>query len=161
MSNSLREQLIKAGLRPAKKKKPARKRGTGRAGKRGDGSREMSLASAYAAREREERRREAQRKRDKQREDAIRQRQNRELEALLEGRTLNDPDAEIPRHFRDGERITRIYVTGAQRDLLAENRLGIVKLRRRYFLVDPETLEAATRVKPDCVVDLSGEAEPD
>lgn len=167
MSNSLRDQLLKAGFRPTPKSKPPAPGGK-RANKRRKAkpppqspSGEISLSRAYAERDRQEQRLEAQRKREKQREDAIRRRQNEELEALLKDRTLNDPEAEIPRHFQDGGRITRIYVTEAQREELAQRTLGIVKLRRRYLLVTADTLAEAVGIKPDCAVNLANETESD
>lgn len=166
MSDSLRDQLIKAGLKPAAKpksgKKKQRRRGGAKPGKgNGASDQSISLARAYALREKEEKRREAERKRAKQREDELRRRQNEQLDAFLKDKALNDPDAEIPRHFQDGDRITRIYVTEAQRDALAKRRLGIIKLRRRYLLVDTDTLAEARHIKPDCVVDLGNEADAD
>ena len=91
--------------------------------------------------------------------DAERKRQNDELQKLLDGKSLNDPNAEIARHFQDGERITRIYVNAEQQAGLAQGRLGIVKLRRRYWLVQRDVAGQAAKIKPDAVIDLSKEAE--
>lgn len=161
MTDSLKDQLIKAGFKASPKPKPksrprpkARKRGR-KAAKEGGG--EISLAAAYAAKEKTERGEEARRKAEKMRLDAERKRQNDALQALLDGKARNDPEAEIPRHFRDGDRITRIYVTPEQQQGLADGRLGIVKLRRRYWLVDDAVAREAAGIKPDAVMDLSGE----
>lgn len=167
MGDSLKDQLIKAGLKPGprpasrdkkvrRKPKPAKRA----ASRPADGG-GISLARAYEAREKEEQRRELERKRAKQREDALRREQNAKLDELLQGRALNDPEAEIVRHFQDRDRITRLYVTERQRDALANGELGIVKLRRRYLLVDADTLAEAVRVKPDCAVDLGREVDPE
>ncbi len=172
MTDSLRDQLLKAGFKPAQKARPERKgprkappgdrkRGKKPAGKprRGNGGGDISLAAAYAAKARDERRADDLRKAEKMRLDAERKRQNDELQALLDGRTLNDPEADIPRHFQDGERITRIYVTGEQQQALAEGRLGIIKLRRRYLLAERDLVDRAASIKADAVIDLSGETE--
>lgn len=165
MTDSLKDQLLKAGFKPAAKPKSkpkprprARGRNPGRQpGKGRGGPGEISLAAAYAAKEKSEQSEEAMRKAEKMRLDAERKKQNDQLKALLEGRTHNDPEAEIPRHFRDGDRITRIYVTPEQQDGLADGSLGIVKLRRRYWLVSEEVARRAAKIKPDAVVDLSSE----
>lgn len=165
MTDSLKDQLIKAGFKAAPKQKPKQKsKPRPKTGKRqrhsekaGNGAGEISLAAAYAAKEKTEHREEATRKAEKMRLDAERKRQNDQLQVLLEGQTRNDPDAEIARHFRDGDRITRIYVTSEQQAGLAEGRLGIVKLRRRYWLVPEEVARQAAKIKPDAVMDLSSE----
>lgn len=170
MTESLRDQLIKAGFKPKPKPKTgqkppgrARKRkakgaggkGTGRG--KGDGQ-GISLAAAYAAKEKSEQRDQELRKAEKMRLDAERRRQNDKLRELLDGKALNDPNAEIARHFQDGERITRIYVTPEQQQGLADGNLGIVKLRRRYWLVGSDIARQASAIKPDAVIDLSNEA---
>lgn len=166
MTDSLRDQLIKAGFKPAPKPKPktGRKASAGKAGRggkqprRGRGS-DISLAAAYAAKEKASRKDQELRKAEKMRLDAERKRQNDQLQVLLDGKALNTSDADIPRHFQDGGRITRIYVTEEQQQGLAEGRLGIVKLRRRYWLVDQRIVEQAAGIKPDAVIDLSSEAD--
>lgn len=163
MTDSLKDQLIKAGFKPDSKpqSKPKPRSGSRKRGRRpgngGGSAEEISLAAAYAAKEKTEQREEATRKAEKMRLDAERKRQNDRLQALLEGKTRNDPEAEIPRHFRDGDRITRIYVTPEQQEGLAEGALGIVKLRRRYWLVRDEVAREAAKIKPDAVMDLSDE----
>lgn len=115
----------------------------GRRGKdpRGPDSRsqeEIDLAKAYALRARAEQREREERQR-LERETAERRRRQREaLAALLEGRTLNQADAEEVRHFEYGGKIRRVYVTAAQLVDLNEGRLGVVQLRGGYLLVDRE-----------------------
>lgn len=167
MTDSLKDQLIKAGFKAPPKPKPkpksAPRKGPGarrrsrRSGKEADAHGEISLAAAYAAKQKTEQNDEAKRKSEKMRLDAERKRQNDQLQALLEGKARNDPEAEIPRHFQDGDRITRIYVTPDQQAGLARGALGIVKLRRRYWLVDDEVARQAAKIKPDAVMDLSSE----
>lgn len=166
MTDSLRDQLIKAGFKPAPKPKPdhkgqprKRKSGRGPGRRRRDGGDDISLAAAYAAKQKAERRDEELDKAEKARRDAERKRQNDELQVLLDGKALNDAQADIPRHFQDGERITRLYVTADQQQGLADGRLGIVKLRRRYWLVEAEIARRAATIKPDAVIDLSAEIE--
>ncbi len=165
MTDSLKDQLLKAGFKPSPKPKPKnpqkssrprtrkRMRGPGKT----DAGGEISLAAAYAAKEKTEQREDAARKAEKMRLDAERKRQNDQLQALLDGKARNDPEAEIARHFRDGDRITRIYVTPEQQKGLATGELGIVKLRRRYWLVEDRVAKQAAQIKPDAVMDLSGE----
>lgn len=154
MGESLRDQLLKAGLKEQLHQRKRKKRRPGSAGKRKG---EPSLAKAWAARERTERQEQTRHKQAKLEDQARRKRQNDAVKAVVEKRTLNDPEADIARHFRDGGRITRLYVTAEQQRGLAEGRLGIVKLRGRYLLADADTIEQVRGIKPDAVIDLSSE----
>jgi len=59
---------------------------------------------------------------------------------------LNDPAAEIARHFDYGGKIKRIYVTGAQLKLLNAGELGVVQLDGRYLVVDAALLAQAEAI---------------
>ncbi len=135
------------------KPRMARKKKTGRKGS-GD------LASAYAARKRAE---EAEKERKKQARVADqekRRKRNLELDKLVEGRILNDEQAEIPRYFEHLGKIRRVMVTPQQRQAINEGQLGVVGLRGRYLVVDPETYAAYKEKAGDLVPDLSGK-EPE
>ncbi|MFZ5662430.1 MAG: DUF2058 domain-containing protein [Pseudomonadota bacterium] len=185
MSNSLRDQLMGLGFKPLPKseRKPEQKGGGGRPQARSrpgaspaqKPSRphppkpprepgEIDLAKAYALRaQREQEERLAAQKAKE--EEARRRREARaKLAELLKGRTLNDPDAEIARHFEYGGKIKRIYVNAEQLRALNAGELGVVQLDGRYLLVTAATLAEAEAVFPPCValkVDPNAPAEDD
>ena len=171
MSDSLRDQLLGLGFKPAPKpenKKPDRNKaerrpgqgpahkqaqrpidpgrqqrppaGKGKPGGNVRSREDMDLAKAYAIR--------AQREKDERIEaERVRQEQARErreakakLAELLKDKALNDPAAEIARHFDYGGKIKRIYVTADQFKALNLGELGVVQLDGRYLLVSAEVL---------------------
>ena len=129
----------KGGKPPAQ----ARRGGTGRG--------EIDLAKAYAIRAQKEKDERIAAEKEKQ-EQARRRREARaKLAAMVEGKVLNDPDAEIARHFEYGGKIKRIYVTEAQLRELNAGALGVLQLNGRYLLVDAGVLAAAEQVFPEAV----------
>ncbi|HZH44539.1 MAG TPA: DUF2058 family protein [Lysobacter sp.] len=194
MSNSLRDQLMGLGFKPLPKaeRKPEQgkpKTGKGQAphmppgaprggqGPRPQGHKaqghkprpprtaeEIDLAKAYALRaQREQEERLAAQKAKE--EEARRRREARaKLGELLKGATLNDPEADIARHFEYGGKIKRIYVNAAQLRALNAGELGVVQLDGRYLLVSAETLVQAEAIFPQCValkVDPNASPEED
>ena len=156
MSDSLKDQLLGLGFKPAPKPErrpapkpsphPARsgpKAGQGR-GKPRPSAEEMDLAKAFALRSAQEKREREQAEREKQ-EKALAKRQAKEAVArLLEGQALNSDTAEIARHFMYGGKIKRIYVTPEQLAALNAGELGIVQFNGRYCLV-PKDVALAVR----------------
>lgn len=155
MSESLRDQLLKAGLKQrsgaACKPTPRRQKPLK--------TRDIDLARAYAARHKAETKEKLEQRQTKARRNAERKKQNDALTTLLKDSALNDPQAEIARHFMDGNRITRIYVTELQRRQLAGGHIGIVKLRGRYLLIDANKFGRIRKIKSDALIDLSGETD--
>lgn len=165
MSDSLRDQLLKAGFAPKKpdprprpdsrakhpQRPPATPKPRGPGGAPRDRS-EIDLAKAYALRERTER--EAREK--QQREAELRAREKRErrqkVGALLEGQSLNDAAAEIPRHFPHANKIRRIYVTPEQLPRLNGGELAVVQFAGRYVLVTREVALAIQAADADALV---------
>jgi uncharacterized protein YaiL (DUF2058 family) len=159
MSESLRDQLLKSGIArqiktetrakpnkherrpsPHPQQPPKRERS------------EIDLAKAYAIRDSTER---AERDRV-QREAEQRAREKKErrqkLASLLDGKALNKPDADIPRHFPHANKIRRIYVTADQLPRLNGGELGVVQLAGRYLLVPAETARAARDIDAESLV---------
>lgn len=184
MSDTLKDQLLALGFKPVAKApapapraagKPAPKPAPGRdprgerpGGPRGQrkqrpgGPREPDLAQAWAARARDER---AERERIK-REAEAQAREKRErkakLQALLEGKAVNDAGADVARHFPHGGKIRRIYVTAAQLPRLNGGELGVVQHLGRYLLVERAVALAAAEVAPECLLLLPDpDAVPD
>lgn len=191
MSDSLRDQLMNLGFKPLPKaeRKPEPRQGAkphgkpgkpahgkghaqGRPGGRPDARRsrpprsaeEIDLAKAYALRaQREQEERLAAQKAKE--EEARRRREARaKLAELLRDKVLNDPDADIARHFPYGGKIKRIYVNADQLRALNAGELGVVQQDGRYLLVSAETLAEAEAIFPPCValkVDPNADAGDD
>ena len=169
MSDSLRDQLLGLGFKPAPKpeKKPEASRrpappkpGAPRPGATGRGKprpaqgrtrEDIDLAKAYAIRAQKEKDERIEAERVKQEEARQRREARARLAEALKDKALNDPQAEIARHFPYGGKIKRIYVTPAQLQALNAGELGVVQLDGRYVLVDAPMLEQAEAIFPPAV----------
>lgn len=125
---------------------------------------DIDLAKAYAIR--------AQREKDERiaaeqaKQEAARQRREAKarLAVLLKDKALNDPAADIARHFDYGGKIKRIHVTTEQLKALNAGELGVVQLDGRYVLVTASMLAEAESIFAQAValkVDLSATASDD
>lgn len=164
MSDTLRDQLLGLGFKPApkpEKPKPS-PRPEQRGGKSGapvsrppHGGRpkaakpargEMDLAKAYAIRAQKEKDERIAAERERQLEAQRRREGKQKLADLLKGASLNDAAAEIARHFEYGGKIRRIYVTADQLKALNAGELGVVQQGGRYHLVTAENARAADAI---------------
>ena len=68
-----------------------------------------------------------------------------------EGKALNDPAAEIARHFEYGGKIKRVHVNEAQLKALNAGELGVVQVNGRYVLLDAALLAQAEAIFPQAV----------
>ena len=107
---------------------------------------EIDLAKAYAIRAQREKDERIAAERQKQEEARQRREAKAALGELLKDKGLNDPAAEIARHFEYGGKIKRIHVTGAQLKALNAGELGVVQLDGRYLLVDAALLAQAEAI---------------
>ena len=181
MSNALREKLLALGFKPApvpvpapaearprrqkapedrRTKAPERRAGAssprenkapGRRSAARSRSEEIDLARAYALRRRQEQAEQAAAERERQETARRRREAKARLAELLRDQTLNDPAAEIARHFPYGGRIKRIHVTEAQLRALNAGELGVVQLQGRYLLVSADVLAEAEAIVPEAV----------
>lgn len=165
--DTLRDQLLNLGFKPSsrpgpgdgkKAKMPPR---DGRTGKRHgpasaasaspSGRREskhryrddIDLAKAYAIRAQKEKDERIEAERLKQEQARQRREAKARLAESLQGQALNDPNAEIARHFTYGGKIKRIYVNPEQLRQLNAGQLGVVQLDGRYLLVSAQALARA------------------
>jgi uncharacterized protein YaiL (DUF2058 family) len=178
MSDSLRDQLLGLGFKPAPK--PARQEKAEKAGKptrptpklgqvarkeRGRAkSAEMDLAKAYAIRAKKEKDERIAAERAKQEEARRRREAKARLAELVSGKALNAAGADIARHFPYGGKIKRIYVTAEQLKQVNAGELGVLQLDGRYLLVTAEVLMQAEAVFPQAValkMDPDAPAEKD
>ena len=197
MTDSLRDQLLGLGFKPAPapERKPERKgerkpernderkhvRNDRRPGakavgkpastaRRGDQRRQpqarsqMDLGKAYALRAQQEKQERIEAERQKQEQARQRREAKARLAELLQGKALNDPAAEITRHFDYGGKIKRIHVNADQLKALNAGLLGVVQLDGRYLLVDASLLAEAEAVFAPAIalkVDPSAPASDD
>ena len=174
MSDSLRDQLLGLGFKPAPKpeRKPdARKPGPrppgkgaspprdGQAGKlrpshaqgqaqarKPRSQEDIDLAKAYAIRAQREKDERIEAERVKQEEARLRREAKAKLEAFLKDKALNDAEADIARHFPYGGKIKRIYVNADQLKALNAGDLGVVQQNGRYVLVTSAVLAEAEAI---------------
>jgi uncharacterized protein YaiL (DUF2058 family) len=164
MADSLRDQLLKSGLvqkikSEAKPERPQRVQPAKAAPKpqrppppKALSQSEVDLARAYALRAQQEKqeREHAQREAEK----AAREKKERKqkLAALLDGKSLNLADADVPRHFPHGNKIRRVYCTPGQLVQLNRGELAVVQLAGRYLLVLRGVALQAQAIQPETLV---------
>ena len=112
---------------------------------------EIDLAKAYAIRAQKEKDERIEAERLKQEQARERREAKAKLAELLKDQGLNDPAAEIARHFDYGGKIKRIHVTPAQLKALNAGELGVVQLDGRYLLVTASLLEQAAAIFPPAI----------
>lgn len=177
MSDSLRNQLLGLGFKPAPKPerkkdsrpsgrphgggnggKGAKSSGNGRPaggkpkhGKPARSREDIDLAKAYAIRAQKEKDERIEAERLKQEEARKRREARAKLEELLKDKVLNQAEADIARHFPYGGKIKRIYVTADQLKALNAGELGVVQLNGRYLLVAAATLQQAEAIFPQSI----------
>ena len=112
---------------------------------------DIDLAKAYAIRAQKEKDDRIEAERLKQEEARVRREAKTRVEELLKGKSLNDPNAEIARHFPYGGKIKRIHVNAEQLKALNAGELGVVQQNGRYLLVTAALLAEAEGIFPACV----------
>jgi uncharacterized protein YaiL (DUF2058 family) len=125
---------------------------------------EMDLAKAYAIRAQREKDERIEAERVRQEEARVRREAKAKLAEFLKDKPLNDPAAEIARHFPYGGKIKRVHVTEAQLKALNAGELGVVQDGGRYLLVDAATLAEAEAIFPAAIalkVDPDAPADSD
>ena len=152
-----RPRNAQAPLGPAKPSMgPHRRPGAGRTRE------DIDLAKAYAIRAQREKDERIETERQKQEEARKRREAKVQLEGLLKDKALNDPTAEIARHFDYGGKIKRVYVNAAQLKALNAGQLGVVQMGGRYVLVEADLLAqaeaifapaVALKINPDAMTD--------
>lgn len=168
MSESLRDQLLKAGLGKKPKtetKAPAPKpqRPPPQSPPKPRGA-EVDLARAYAQRAQLERNEREQAQREAERVARERKEAKRKLTELLGNKALNSADADVPRHFPHGNKIRRVYCTKEQLEKLNRGDLAIVQLAGRYLLVERSVALQAQAIHAESLVllcDPNAPAEDD
>jgi uncharacterized protein YaiL (DUF2058 family) len=156
LTNSLHEQLLKAGLVDEKKLQRAKKSKQRKEKEQRHSkvkSQDESARLARQARAAEaERNRELNRRRQ---EEAQRKALQAQVRQLVEQNRVDLEGGEIPYHFDDQGKIRRVYVTDKLHGQLSQGRLGIVKSAGRYALVPSAICEKIRERDAACVILLN------
>ena len=107
---------------------------------------EIDLAKAYAIRAQREKDERIEAERQKQEQARERREAKARLAELVKDQALNDPAADIARHFDYGGKIKRIHVTATQLKALNAGELGVIQLDGRYLLVTAALLAQAEAI---------------
>jgi uncharacterized protein YaiL (DUF2058 family) len=106
----------------------------------------MDLGKAFALRAQAEKDARIAAEAQRQEEARLRREARAALGEFLKDKVLNDPGADIARHFPYGGKIKRIHVTAEQLAALNRGELGVLQQDGRYLLVDKATLDEAERI---------------
>ncbi|HMB56388.1 MAG TPA: DUF2058 family protein [Arenimonas sp.] len=131
--------------RPRDASRPSSARGPRPSAPRRDQA-EIDLGKAYAIRAQKEKDERIEAERLKQEEAKQRREAKAKLAELLAGKALNDPAAEIVRHFEYGGKIKRVYVNAEQLKALNVGELGVVQDGGRYLIVSAAVLAEAETI---------------
>jgi len=112
---------------------------------------EFDLGKAYALRAQKEKDDRIETERLKQEEAKLRREAKAKLAILLKDQALNDPAAEIARHFEYGGKIKRIHVSAEQLRALNAGELGVAQMDGRYLLIPMPLLLEAEAIFPASV----------
>jgi uncharacterized protein YaiL (DUF2058 family) len=167
MSLSLKDQLIAAGFVKKSPDKPSPKAeqkappspNKPKAKNAANTSAEPTLEALYQARAKAEAAEVAERKRHAQEKEREAAERKRAVRALIDGKDLQQKDAEIARHFEYGRKIRRIYLLAPQREDLNAGRLGVVQFEGKFYLLDAATVEQVKTIAPQFVALLGASEE--
>ncbi len=129
----------------------------------------MDLGKAYALRAQKEKDDRIAAEKAKQDAARIRREARAALAVFLREKGLNDPNAELTRHFEYGGKIKRIHVNADQLKALNGGELGVVQNEGRYLLVSADVLDQASllfaeaialRVDPNAATEDDPYADP-
>lgn len=162
MSDSLRDQLLKAGFAPPRKEpqRAPEKRGRrdGHAAqpheekaKQPPRTHDVDLARAYAIRAQAEKAEREAAQREAQKQAQERKERKRRLHELLQGQALNLAEADHARHFEHAGKIRRIHVGAEQLAALNRGELGVVVQAGRFVLVTREIALRAGEITGEAV----------
>jgi len=141
VGNSLRDQLLEAGLvdkQQVKQVRASKRKQNKQVGGKERADAEGRQRARQAAAEKARRDNELNRRR---REEARRKAEANELRQLIHANRIPRGEGDLAYSFLDGGSIKRIYVTADQQRRLAQGRLAVVRQDTGFELVSPETAE--------------------
>ncbi len=155
MGNSLRDQLLKAGLVNKSKVQQAKKQS--RKKKRAKGGEPDRIQQAVNQAQQEKAARDRELNRQKEIKQAAKARQGL-LKDFVAKNKLNDPKAEDPFNFVHDGAVKRLHVNEKQRERLAAGQLAIVCVAERYYLMESGVADKMADMSPGLFV-FKAEAE--
>lgn len=159
MGNSLKEQLLKAGLVDKSRVQQAKKQSRKRRRNQGAAARPDGVARAVARAQAEKEARDRELNRQRELKQAAKARKIL-LKQFVGQNMVNDRTAEEPYHFVHGGSIKRLYVNPKQRVKLGAGELAIVCVAERYYLMAATTAKKVLEMAPDTFVFIPQEEEP-
>lgn len=147
MSESLRDQLLKAGFvnQVRQEKRDGEGKGKPSGGKpQGHGGKpsaprhrleDIDLAKAYAIRAQTEANERKRTQQEAEEQARLRRERKQKIQQLVYGKALNKAETDRVRNFEYGGKIRRIHVDAAQLAALNAGELGVVQQAGRYLLV--------------------------
>ena len=84
-----------------------------------------------------------------------------EIKALIEAASVKDFVGEVSFNFMIGERIRQIFVTESAQKSIVAGELAITRLNRETHLIPPETAKQVKALNPNWLIVLNGEASGD
>ncbi|MEM9601746.1 MAG: DUF2058 family protein [Pseudomonadota bacterium] len=172
MAESLREQLVKAGLatreradrleqpKRHKSKKQAQSKAKRRGGKRPDG-RNAQRKPGTGGKARGAQAKAHPRTVADDPALAEKRRIKSEIKALIEAASVADFVGELSFNFLIGERIRQIFLTEAAHKSVVSGELAITRLNRETHLIPPDVAERVKALNPNWLIVHNGEASGD
>jgi len=155
VSNSLQDQLLKAGLVNAQKLKQI-KTDKRKENKRTDGNPQVMAEIRQRLQAQSEEKARHDRELNRQREEEMRRREEENaIRQLIHSQRLPRAGADIAFNFQDGNRLRRLYVTGEQQRALVAGRLALVRQDAEVELVPRLLAEKLLAKNPALVVVLN------
>jgi hypothetical protein len=165
MSNSLQDELLKAGLIDQSKIDQARK------AKKAQQKRKPAVKKAQRAkpevdpevRRQQEEKAARDRELNQQREEVRRQREvNAQVRQLVSRNRhpRRESEDDIPFHFDNKGKIKRLFVSREVHQMITERKLVIVNDNGQFELVPPSIAEKIRQRNPSLVIDLPEERKP-
>jgi len=135
----------------ANKPQTSKPKAPGRHAGRPRSQQDIDLAKAYAIRAQKEKQERIDAEREKQEAARLRREAKARFAEFVKDKALNDPNADIARHFDYGGKIKRVYVTEAQLKTLNSGELGVAQLDGRYLLLPSAVLAEAETIFPAAI----------
>jgi uncharacterized protein YaiL (DUF2058 family) len=153
MSNSLHDQLLKAGL-VDKKKVQASKKQKHKQRTQSKGITEAEQAKLDAQKAREEKAAKDRELNRQRQQEAERKAIIAQIRQLIEINRVTERDGETAYNFTDEKKIKRIYITDALVDQLSRGNLAIVTLDEQYELVPRQVAEKISQRDESVIIQL-------
>ncbi|MES2404310.1 MAG: DUF2058 family protein [Pseudomonadota bacterium] len=160
MSESLRDQLLKAGFKPSPKPQPHKHPQGKSEARKPRAPAEPGLAQAFALRARADRAEREAAEREAREKAGARKERKRKLQALLDGKALNQADADQPRNFEFAGKIRRVYVTPEQLRQINTGEFGVVMHGGRALVVARDVALQVQAIAPEVVALLVDPSAP-